>query len=57
MHDHIGRDRKYLVVYIVDSKKNVEDAADQVAQLVQTGQKLRGIYTLADGQLKPGLPT
>jgi hypothetical protein len=57
MHDHTGRQRKYLVVYIVDPKKTVGDAADHVVELVQTGQKLRGIYTLADGALKPGQPT
>ena len=57
MHDQIGWQRRYLVVYIVDAKKTVEDAADHVAELVQAGQKLRGVYTLADGQLKPGRAT
>jgi len=56
IHDHIGRKRKYLVVYILDVEKTVEEAADHIAALVQAGEKLRGLYTLANGQLKPGLP-
>ena len=57
VHNQLGPKRRYVVVYIPKAEINIEDAADLVADLVQAGQKLRGIYTVNDSQLTPGLPT
>ena len=57
VHDRLGPARKYLVVYILDTKTTVEELADMLAELVQEGVKLRALYTLANGKLRPGLPS
>jgi len=57
VRNQVGAERSYLVLYIVDSTKTIDDGADLVAELLQKGEQLRGVYTLADGQqLIPGMP-
>ena len=62
-HDRMGPQEDFLLVFILHAKKSrrdvlrqVENAADKIAELLQVGEKLQSIYTFDDAQFLPGFP-
>ena len=63
VNDRTDPDKDFLVVAILQPKEDraeehrqVEDAADKVADLLALSKKLSPTYTFERGQLSPGLP-
>jgi hypothetical protein len=62
-HDQIGPTNYFLVIFILRSvggrdevRRQIEEAADKIADLLQAGKKIAPVYTSAEGQLTPGFP-
>lgn len=62
-HDQIGPQNFFLMIFSGRAVKDldavlpqIEDAADQLAELLQAGTKLESVYTFASGRLLPGFP-
>jgi hypothetical protein len=63
VHDRIGPDNHLIEVVMFHTKetgaellRQVEEAADKLAELVASGQTLERAYTFDGGLLIPGLP-
>jgi hypothetical protein len=61
---HQTRPTKHFVVVVIkqvarqvdEARAQIEQIADKLAGLLQTGKKLTAVYTSADGQLTRGFP-
>jgi hypothetical protein len=62
-HDQIAPTNYVLVIFILragespeDVVRQIEDAADKLADLLQEGKKLGAVYTSDEGELTPRFP-
>ena len=63
VHDRLGPSNEYVMVVIARAKPDdagalgqVEEVADELAELVSTGSKIDHVYTYDRKQLIPGAP-
>jgi len=62
-HDQIGPTNYFLVIFMLragegpdEVRRQIEEAADKIADLLQAAKRLAPVYTSAEGQLTPGFP-
>ena len=63
IHDEVGATESAVLVVIVqseefpeDTSEQIEDIADQLAELIEEGEKSTAVYTFRNWRLKPGFP-